>query len=324
MTQCAHTALTLKSSLIPRVLSWEMKSNTRAVGQFEAFSVHLHWKHQTFAPWSWFYFVFDISLWFCFPSELTQGRSCLLSLRCFLSSDKRQLLTVSPSQDTVVLQSQISSYENANNKRNVASNDVNECLTSTSLRPLVGETLCFQCLFLWITMSWWCNPNDQQANSSLPSGISHVSGWIKGLFWPNQGGWLLERLEDESSWFGWVFNLFLSSLKVKSLFLLMEFGGLKESNTRNLFWFWSFPFKDTSWHTIRNVFNDVQTTEIHPEADEDIDSHDPTRRTSFASLSIEKDLVAEKTFYHKTNCDFLPSAHWKTLLLLVSGLLSNT
>lgn len=57
-----------------------------------------------------------------------------------------------------------------------------------------------------------------------------------------------------------------------------------------------------------NVSIDVQTREIHPQVDEDNDSHDPTRRTSFVSLSIERDVVAEMTFYHKTNWDFLPSA----------------
>lgn len=58
-----------------------------------------------------------------------------------------------------------------------------------------------------------------------------------------------------------------------------------------------------------NVFTDVQTREIDPQVDEDNDSHDPTRRTTFVSLAIERDVVAEMTFYHKTNWDFLPSAH---------------
>lgn len=115
------------------------------------------------------------------------------------------------------------------------------------------------------------------------------------------------------------FYLFLSSLKVKSQFLLMEFGGFKESNTRNLFWFWSFRFKDTIWNTIMNVSIDVQTREIHPQVDEDNDSHDPTRRTTFVSLAIERDVVAEMTFYHKTNWDFLPSALWKPRCYLFQG-----
>ena len=119
-----------------------------------------------------------------------------------------------------------------------------------------------------------------------------------------------------------IFYLFLSScmmiFKVKSLFLWMESGGFKESNTRNLFWFRSFRFKDTTWKTHHKCFQ-RWSNQRNPSRGGRRQRLPWSHATYVFCLSF--DWVKYCTFISKHLSFFL---HTEKTLLLVSGHLSNT